>query len=260
MRVLARFLQLRQNLQFHEFFPYILMTPFRKFQRFNHNRVMVRTDSLKDRFTLIYHRNVWGSKESASGSGSTMQMTESIRNSLPVLIKQFEIRSVFDAPYGDFNWMKMLDFQNLTYIGGDIVDEMIFDLQRNFENKSISFITFDITKTPFPKSDLVLNRDCLFHLSYQDILATFHNFLVSKSSYFLSTSHDNAGIFQNSNIHSGDFLLIDLFAIPFNFPKETHFEIPEPGEGSLPARKLYLWDREQVQVAHSNLERFLSGL
>ncbi len=118
----------------------------------------------------------------------------------------------------------------------------------------------DITKDPFPKSDLVLNRDCLFHLSYSDILAVLNNFIASHSSYFLSTSHDNQVEFVNLDIRSGDFRPIDLFAFPFIFPRDVLFEIPEPGDGNIPARKLYLWDREQLLVAQSNLECNLSGL
>ena len=201
-----------------------------------------------------------GITQSASGIGSTLSFTESIRSLLPELLKLFEIRSVLDAPCGDFNWMKTVDLKGIVYVGGDIVSPLISDLQRNYSLPSVSFIHLDITKDPFPKSDLVLNRDCLFHLSYSDILAVLENFLASRSRYFLSTSHDNKIDFVNSDIRSGDFRPIDLFADPFNFSRNALFEIPEPGDGAIPARKLYLWDREQVQVAHSNLEHYLSGL
>jgi hypothetical protein len=51
-----------------------------------------------------------------------------------------------------------------------------------------------------------------------------------------------------------------LIIAPFDFPKEVLFEIPEPGDRNIPSRKLYMWDRGQVQIAHANLERYLSGL
>ncbi len=223
-------------------------------------RAISRVESLQDRFTLIYRLNSWGSKESFSGVGSTLTFTESIRNLLPVLFKQYQIGSVFDAPCGDFNWMKLVDLRGIHYVGGDIVEPLITSLQENFSTSSITFKTFDITKDSFPKSDLVLNRDCLFHLSYSHILGVLQNFLNSSSSYFLSTSHDNNGKFANFDIASGDFRNIDLFISPFNFPKDVLFEIPEPGDRNIPSRKLYLWDREQVKIGHSNLERYLSGL
>jgi hypothetical protein len=223
-------------------------------------RSLVRADSLQERFTVIYKRNAWGSRESVSGSGSTLAMTEPIRISLPVLFKKFDIHSIFDAPCGDFNWMRRVDLKGLSYVGADIVEPLVLDLQKKFSSSSVTFSFLDITKDPFTKSDLVLNRDCLFHLSYQDIFFTLGNFLRSGSKYFLSTSYDNNQVFSNSDIRSGGFRLIDLFSSPFSFPVNFHFQISEQGEGSLPPRSLYLWDQGQVQIAHANLERYLSGL
>ena len=255
-----RLLIARRNLHVSSFFIYIASSPIRKLRRFFIFRAIQRADTPRERFTIIYDKNAWGSKESVSGSGSTLEKTESIRKLLPVLINDFSIKSILDVPCGDFNWMQKVNLYGLRYVGGDIVEALILRLQRDFNADNITFHLLDITKDPFPKSDLVLNRDCLFHLSYQDILAVLDNFLFSGSSYFLTTSHDNDSLFLNANIQSGDFRLIDLFASPFNFPRSFFFEIPEPGEGSLPPRKLYLWNREQIRVAHSNLENYLGGL
>jgi len=244
---------------FNSFLFFVASSPFRKLRREFDKRAIARVDSLRDRFTLIYRRNAWGSKESVSGSGSTLAMTTSIRSLLPIIFEKFKIKSILDVPCGDFNWMKLVDLNGVSYVGGDIVKPLVSDLNRNFSSEFISFIQLDITIDSFPKSDLVLNRDCLFHLSYRDIELTLSNFLKSGSSYFLSTSYENGGKFINSEIRSGDFRLIDLFDWPFCFPKSFHFEIPEQGEGTLPPRKLYLWDRDQVSIAHKNLENFLLG-
>ena len=238
----------------------MVRAPFRRLMHLLDKRAISKVASLEDRFTLIYRRNSWGSKESFSGVGSTLSFTASIRNLLPELFKQYQIGSVFDAPCGDFNWMKLVDLSGIQYVGADIVAPLIKSLQDNYSTPLITFKTLDITKDSFPKSDLVLNRDCLFHLSYSHILAVLQNFLNSSSSYFLSTSHDNNGKFENFDIVSGDFRTIDLFISPFDFPKEVLFEIPEPGDRNIPSRKLYMWDRGQVQIAHANLERYLIGL
>ena len=260
MKIPGRPSRSKSNLSSDSFLLFLLGAPLRRFKRVLDYRAISKASSSQDRFTLIYERNAWGSVESASGIGSTLEFTESIRSLLPVLLKRFQIKSVFDAPCGDFNWMKLLDLKGIAYVGGDIVSPLIIDLQKKYSAPSVAFMHLDITKDPFPKSDLVLNRDCLFHLSYSDILAVLSNFVISQSKYFLSTSHDNELDFSNLDIKSGDFRPIDLFASPFNFPSDVLFEIPEPGDGNIPARKIYLWSREQVQVAHSNLERFLSGL
>lgn len=49
---------------------------------------------------------------------------------------------------------------------------LVSELNIKFSSDGIAFIQMDITNDAFPKSDLVLNQDCLFHLSYQDIYLT----------------------------------------------------------------------------------------
>lgn len=260
MNLIRRIHRGKLNLSCLSFSIFVFTAPFRKLRSGLDNLAIARVDSLRDRFTLIYTRNVWGSKESVSGTGSSIAMTESIRSHLPILFHKFEIESIFDAPCGDFNWMKLVDLNGISYLGGDIVEPLIKSLQSNYGSEDVTFVHTDITKNSFPKSDLVLNRDCLFHLSYFDILSTLDNFIASQSMYFLSTSYENTINFENSDIRSGGFRLIDLFVSPFFFPKNFHYQIPEQGEGSLPPRSLFLWDRDQVRLAQSNLERFLSGL
>ncbi len=258
MQIRRKILRATQNLSMGAFLFFILGYPIRKSRRLLDARALEKTDSLLERFTLIYRLNAWGSKESVSGSGSTLDMTYSIRSLLPTLFEKFAITSLFDAPCGDFNWMQLLDLKGISYIGGDIVEPLINKLNDEFSSDSKTFVHIDITIDAFPKSDLVLNRDCFFHLSYQDILLTLNNFLESGSKYFLSTSYDNNREFTNSDIRSGGFRLIDLFTDPFNFPRDFHFQIPEQGEGSLPPRSLYLWDRNQVESAISSLSKFLA--
>lgn len=260
MKISKRLSRTRTDLPSNSFLLFLLGAPLRRFKRILSNRAISKATSSQDRFTLIYERNAWGSIESASGIGSTLEFTESIRSLLPVLLKRFQIKSIFDAPCGDFNWMRQLDLKGIEYVGADIVSPLIVELQKKYSAPSVTFKHLDLTKEPFPKSDLVLNRDCLFHLSFSDILAVLNNFVISDSKYFLSTSHDNEVNFSNLDIRSGDFRPIDLFASPFNFPTDFLFEIPEPGDGNIPARKIYLWNREQVLVAQSNLEHYLRGL
>ncbi len=261
MRIVRRIYQAKLSMSLTAFCLFVLSAPFRRLKHLWAQRAISQANSTEERFTLIYEFNGWGSDESASGVGSTLAFTESTRTLLPVLFRKFEIMTIFDAPCGDFNWMKTINLQGINYLGADIVEPLVKDLQEKYSKPSISFVKMDLTLDQFPKSDLVLNRDCLFHLSYIDILAVLGNFITSNSRFLLTTSHDNDSKFKNSDIRSGDFRLIDLFALPFNFPREFLFAIPEPGDGIIPPRKLYLWNRAQVQIAHSSLERYLlSGL
>jgi hypothetical protein len=255
MGKIQKLYQAKNNMSFAHFLLFCLRFPLRKYRTLLFKRVVLRASTLEDRFTRIYQRKAWGSKESVSGPGSTLEMTIPIRKELPIVFDKFSIKSIFDAPCGDFYWMRLVNLDGVLYTGGDIVRPLIDDLNKKYESEAISFIQMDITKSRFPKSDLVLNRDCLFHLSYLDILSVLSNFIASDSKYFLSTSHDKENNFSNFDITSADFRLIDLFAEPFCFPQEYLYKISE--SSSLPSRHLYLWNREQVMKAHENLTQFL---
>jgi hypothetical protein len=73
----------------------------------------------EDRFTLIYKKKYRQNEESVSGFGSTLEYTANLRNKLPELFGKFSIKTIFDAPCGDFNWMGyILKENNLNYIRG----------------------------------------------------------------------------------------------------------------------------------------------
>ena len=114
---------------------------------------LLTLQSVEDRFTWIYRSHYWGS-ESLSGPGSTIEYTKNLRQELPKLITTFNVKSIFDAPCGDFNWMKMLlPKLDVTYIGADIVKELIGSHQANYESKAIKFIELNIITDRFPKAD-----------------------------------------------------------------------------------------------------------
>ena len=186
MRIRRRIRLVIQNGSFLDLVTSFLFYPKRKYKQIMNDRVVVSAGGLEERFSEIYRRNAWGSSESASGSGSTLDMTSSIRSLLPELFSKYEIASIFDAPCGDFNWMREVDLNGISYIGGDIVEHLVDDLNSKFSSKTIVFVHTDITIDSFPKSDLVLNRDCLFHLSYEDISLTLNNFLNSGGEVLLN--------------------------------------------------------------------------
>ncbi len=201
---------------------------------------------IEDRFTSIYNSNKWGSQESLSGSGSTLEYTENLRNELPKLVAEFGIKRIFDAPCGDFNWMKhLLPKINVDYIGGDIVKPLIDSLIDKYGNERVSFIYIDLIKQPFCSADLMICRDCLFHLSYKDTRSLLQNFLDANIPYLLTTTHVNNGSFMNKDIQTGNFRLIDLFSSPYNFSNTPLYVIDDWIQPD-PERKMCLWSRNQV--------------
>src|SRR5262249_1012144 len=162
--------------------------------------------NISEIFTKIYAMNHWGSNESASGRGSTLRYTENLRKELPELFKRFSISSIYDAPCGDFNWMKtVIEENNIVYFGADIVPVLIERLRKNYENSRVSFYLADITADEFQKADLWICRDCLFHLSNMDIYFALQRFLSSGTPFILTTTHTNTSEFENSDIHTGSF-------------------------------------------------------
>lgn len=205
--------------------------------------------SNKNRFTEIYNTNYWSSCESRSGLGSSIEYTENLRFQLNHLFKCFNIKKVFDAPCGDFNWMRLVVVQNplIEYIGGDIVEKIVEVNEINNNMTNVKFINIDITKDKLPQSDLMICRDCLFHFTTENVWKTIKNFVESGISYLLTTTHVNINNeIINKNIIDGSFSLIDLMSAPYNFPKDFLYCIEDWIQG-FPKRRMYLWSREQIQ-------------
>jgi hypothetical protein len=199
-----------------------------------------------DIFEAIYKTNYWGDAESKSGSGSTMKYTAPLRAALPRLFRKYNITSVFDAPCGDFNWMKAVDLKGISYTGGDIVKDLVDDLQRDHAGPGRAFRLFDIIKDDVPNADLWICRDVLFHLTFAQALSVLRQAANSNIKYFLSTTYR----YLDDNIdldRTGGFRSINLEKAPFNLPPPLEliddFVVP-----SAP-RHLGLWSREQVAQA-----------
>ncbi|MDR1653387.1 MAG: class I SAM-dependent methyltransferase, partial [Prevotellaceae bacterium] len=167
-------------------------------------------------FTNIYKTNHWGSQESKSGPGSAIEATAVIRKQLPLIIEKYAIQSMVDVPCGDYNWMRTVE-KTCSYIGGDIVAEMIENNQKLYASKEVQFKLIDITKDALPEVDLIFCRDCLQHLSYANVHKALRNFKSSGSKYLLVTSYPKTWI--NCDIKDGDYRALNLRKSPFRLPK-----------------------------------------
>jgi len=181
------------------------------------NKVLKKT-KLNDRFTEYYYSNHWGGKESISGRGSDSSQTEILIQELVKLFKNYDIKSILDVPCGDFNWMKNIDLSGKSYIGGDIVSDLITKNKELYRNRgNVTFKVIDITKDELPEVDLLIIRDCLVHLSYKDILKSISNIKKSNCRLILTTSFVDRK--KNYNINTGDWRPINLEKKPFCLPK-----------------------------------------
>ena len=197
-------------------------------------------------FYLIYRRNSWGSRESASGLGSEVIITAAVRRDIATVIKEINTRSLLDAPCGDFNWMKEVDVNLEDYVGVDIVSEIIVENQCRFGTPNRCFVTLDIVSDPVPKADLILCLNCFIHLSFKDISSAIRNFRKSGSrdtSFLLTTTYPT--IRHNRDIPTGDYRRINLQLLPFNFPEPIKLI---SGAHPIDAEKsLGLWSLEDLK-------------
>ncbi len=204
-------------------------------------REAINKGKIKTTFTKIYKRNSWGSYETVSGTGSSIDATKELVKQIPILIDKLHIRTLIDAPCGDFNWMKHVELNIEKYIGIDIVPELINNNQQNYTSDNRKFLNLDITRDNLPQADIILCRDCLVHLSFNDIEKAIKNFQKSNSQYLLTTSFTDRA--NNEDITTGEWRPINLELEPFNFPKPLYLineKCMEEG-GEFADKSLALW-------------------
>lgn len=200
----------------------------------------------KEVFSDIFENGMWAtakdreSPETVSDFGSRLDQTENIRRELPKLLEQIGATTFLDAPCGDLNWVKQIDFGTVKYIGGDIVPALIERL--GIEYPALSFQVLDIAKDPLPSVDAWLCRDCLIHLPNAVVLAALKNFARSDVKYLLTSQYYFPRV--NEDIPVGHFRRINLRIAPFNLPKP----LMEFRDYTYPADPHYIsvWSREQV--------------
>lgn len=196
-------------------------------------------------FSHIRQVNLWQSAESASGRGSELACTETIRSTLPRLFEKLGVRSMIDAPCGDFNWMRYVPLDGITYTGIDVVPELIERNQRNYGTDLIQFVASDITEAALPAVDLIMCRDGLVHLPLRDGCRALQNFKTSGSRYLLATTYPNT--VQNRDTPVGSWRALNLLLPPFNLPEPLMlFSDPSDDTGANPDKSIGLWSLEAI--------------
>jgi hypothetical protein len=184
-------------------------------------------------FTSIYHNNGFGSTESKSGPGSTLEQTEKLRSSIIDVIHKYKIQTVTDFPCGDLNWISHIFDSIEGYTGCDIVNDCIDINKSKYPNKNFSCL--DLSSDPIPSSDLLLVRDVVGHQPLEVGAKMIDNILKSNCTYLLSTtwanyrnnswSKCNPGEVhrENEGVEFGSFFPVNLMAPPFNFPEPLEY-------------------------------------
>jgi hypothetical protein len=209
-------------------------------------------ESRQQRFRRYALTNRWRNRETISGPGSTIEYTENLRAELPRLLERFEIRTMLDAPCGDYNWMQQVERPGVRYIGGEIVPEIVDDNNARYADENTRFILCDIVEDDLPAVDLWVCRDVLFHFPYADIFRTLRNLFRSDITYILTTDHPEQG--ENIDIRIGVFRPLNMMREPFCFPEPITW-IDDWIDGH-PVRRMGLWDVKTLESAVSGNAAF----
>ncbi len=183
--------------------------------RFREHADRLAALGLDEKFSYIYRTNLWGSDDSRSGLGSELGETRRLRAGLADLTKRFRIRSLLDIPCGDCRWITRMDLTGIHYIGADIVETIVTENAARFPGRA--FLRLDLTRDPLPRADAVLCRDCLVHLSFENIFKAFRNLRSSGSEWLITTTFLEHK--SNQDIADGDWRMLNLERPPFNLPR-----------------------------------------
>ena len=192
-------------------------------------------------FRDIYRRNHWSGPDSPSGRGASQDQTRALGNALPALLRRLGAGTLLDLPCGDYSWMRRLELPVTSYIGADLLPELIHPLQQGFTDQAHHFIVLDLTGDPLPRADVLLCRDCLVHLSFADIRRALVNIVRAGVPWLLTTTFPQNE--KNEDIVTGDWRPLDLQRAPFAFPPPSDLLNEEctEGGGLFGDKSLGLW-------------------
>lgn len=195
-----------------------------------------------ERFNTIYRQNDWKDDESVSGPGSNATQVETVKSILHRVLEEYSISSMADIPCGDFGWMRDVDLGEVSYVGGDIVEDLIQLNRDQYGNRAnVSFEVIDLLLDPIPEVDLLFVRDCLVHLNHNQVQTALRRIANSSCQFLLTTSFVEHG--TNIDIHTGDWRPLNLEQPPFNLPKPLAVfnEKCTENNGKYADKSLVLW-------------------
>ena len=199
-------------------------------------------ESRQQIFGRMYTRNSWGNLESVSGGGSDLAQTGTIRREIAALAKELGIRTMLDAPCGDYNWMQHVPVELDEYVGADVVPELIEENTRRYGSPTRRFAVLDICQDELPAVDLILCRDCLVHLPLHSAAAAVKNFARSGSRYLLATTYPGVVARNRPLLITGNWRPLDLALPPFSLGEPLRLVNEECTESDdFPEKSLGLW-------------------
>ena len=175
------------------------------------NNMNVETfNTIKETFTSYYDKNYWGY---GSGHGSLADNTLSYRNILVSVIKDNNIKTVLDYGCGDWQFSKLIDWDNLvdSYLGVDVASNVINQNQIYVTDKiKFESVTHEWL---FPKVDLIICKDVLQHLP-DSVVGELLTKMKESSKFMLITN--DIPLNENVECDIGGYKEINILQDPWN--------------------------------------------
>jgi len=168
-------------------------------------------------FHSIIERKAWGSDESVSGHGSTVAATAILRRRLADVFARLRIKSLVDAPCGDMNWMRHLEYELDHYIGIDLVPTLIEELKKQTFSSNYDFRVGNIATHVLPTADALFCRDCLVHLPFSVIHEALRSWKMTGFKFIFVTTFPTRR--SNSDCMVGDWRPLNMEISPCKWPK-----------------------------------------
>lgn len=193
-------------------------------------------------FDDIYANNQWGF---GSGNGSLPSVTKGYRSLIEQFIVDNDIKSVLDYGCGDWQFSKLIDWHDASYLGVDLVGEVVDRDAETFAKAGrVSFEKITPRQTNLPAADLLIIKDVLQHQSTDDV-NHFLKHVLPKYRFALITNCIEPTEDLNVEIDTGEFRPLDLRKAPFHLDAAQIYSFNGP-------RKYVRRERRFLPAWHKN--------
>lgn len=218
------------------------MIKFRRILRGKIISILNRYKSPKEVFSEIYRNKSWaGAVDSnteaafCSGTGSSLiGVVDQYLEDLSIYLNSINMQkfTLLDLGCGDFQVGSRLSEICDTYIGVDVVPELIDYNRKQYSNSRIKFESLDIVSDELPLADVCIVRQVFQHLSNAQIKKALSN--LNKYHHIIITEHlpdDDQLMVKNKDkvqgldirYYHGSGVYLD--AKPFNLPADCLVEV-----------------------------------
>lgn len=160
----------------------------------------------------------------------------------PAVFQELEIQTLLDCGCGNSAWFRTADLSGIKYLGVDIVEPLITELQAQYTTLIRKFQKMNVVRDPPETADLWLARDLLCMYPKSQMMLFFQRFLESKSSFLALSSIDTVHVYADYAI--GSWIPLNLQRAPLYMP-EPMMEL-EDGEQWFCKKWLYIYNRQQI--------------